>query len=806
MRPSYFKIAWRNLRKNKEYGFLNIGGLAIGIACFSLIFLWVEDELQWDHSNLKMDRLSAVRVNFNFGGATYTNWSTPRPLAAAMKADIPGIVNTCRISDGGERQLIQIGNRSLYAEGRYADSAIFSMFTLPFVQGNAESAFRQLYSLVITETTAKKFFGNDRNILGRTIRMGNRQDMVITGVLKDLPENATIRFEWLASYEFSIVQDESGGHGYNDVVNWGGYGPFTCVEVSPGTDIETINRQLFNYIHTKDPSPSQAANHAFLFPMSDWHLHDSFENGKQTTGGQIGQVHLLSLIAWIILLIACINFMNLATARSEKRAREVGVRKVLGAGKGSLISQFMGEALLFSIIAAVLAVGILYLALPAFNHLVIKQLSPGWTNPVHLVTLLVIAMICGVVAGSYPAFYLSSFQPVKVLKGLGIRTGSATFVRKGLVVFQFAISVIFIISTVIVYLQLKHIQARDLGFQRDHLLEVNVEHNVSRQLPIIRQDLLQTGVVDNVALTNNSVLGGGNRDDRFKWAGKDPNRTVNIAFRNISPSFIAASGMKIVEGRDYDPAPDSGNADVVINESLARIINSKGSAVGMILQSPRGEEEGHFKALRIRGVVSDYIFGNLYGQADPLVLFCEPPEWEYLLYVRVKAAADTRAAMAKIEQVLKKDNPVYPFEGNFIDDAFNNRFQEERQTSQLAGSFSLLAVIISCLGLFGLAAYTAERRKKEIGIRKLLGASVARITRLLSRDFVRLVLIACLIAFPLAWWIMHSWLQNYQYRITIHWWVFAITGLATVLITCLTIGFQSIRAAIANPARILRTE
>ncbi|HWB25442.1 MAG TPA: ABC transporter permease [Chitinophagaceae bacterium] len=798
MFKNYFKTAFRSIWKSKTYSLLNVFGLAIGIACAALIFLWAEDENTFDNVNVKKDRLYALLTNQTYGGNAFTNWSSIRAMGQAIQKEIPGVVNTCRVSDESQNALFNTGDKVLYAEGKYADPSLFSMFTLHFLQGDAKDAFRQLYSIVITEKAAIKFFGNNRNIVGKTVRMNNKQDYVVTGVLQDLPENSTLQFEWLAPYEVTTAEDKANGY---DNSGWDGYGPFTYVELSSPGKLASVNRQLYNYIHSKNPTQP---GHSFLFPMSDWHLRSEFTNGKQT-GGRIEQVHLLSAIAWIILLIACINFMNLSTARSEKRAKEVGVRKVLGSGKRSLIFQFIFEALCMAGLAAILSILVVLLALPAFNQLMQKQLSAGLGNPVHIAALLILTIICGLVAGSYPSLYLSSFKPVAVLKGLKIKTGGAAIIRKGLVVLQFTVSVVFIISTIIIYMQVQHVKNRKLGLNKDNLVELDMQHNVSGIFETIRQDLLHTGVVDDAALANHAIIYGGDTDDGFTWQGKSPNSDISISFRKVSPTFIHTCGMHIIEGRDFGNNAVAENTNIIINKSLANLL-SKGSAVGSIIQSPRDEKEGTTQSVTVIGVVDDYVFGNMYEDPGPVIFFCRPADYENRLYIRLKQQAGPQEALAKIEAVMKKDNPAYPMQYKFVDDQFNQMFISEVQMSKVSGIFAVLAIIISCLGLFGLAAYTAERRVKEIGIRKVLGAGVAGLTTLLSKDFLQLVGVSCLISFPVAGWMMHNWLQHYEYRIGLSWWIFVSAGSMAILIALVTISFQTIKAALANPVKALRSE
>ncbi len=806
MLRNFFKTTLRNLWKNKTFSFLNIFGLAIGIACAGLIFLWAEDEMTFDNVNVKKNNLYEMEVNMTSGGDNFTMTSTPRPMGAAMKTEIPGIANTARYSDEDQRLLFSFGDKAMYSAGRYTDAPLFNMFTFDFVQGNAKNPFPQLFSLVITESTSKKFFGEEKNVIGKTVRVDNKRDFVVSAVVKDMPENSTLQFEWLAPYEITIVdlKELAKQHGITltDDIDWSSYGPITYVELAQNADLSVINNQLKNFIHRKVTDQKTTT---FLFPMKDWRLYEDFANGKPTGSGRIKQVRMLSAIAWIILLIACINFMNLATANSQKRAKEVGVRKVLGAEKKGLISQFIGEALFMSLLACVIAIFIIIFSLPAFNTLMQKNLSLGLSNPYHITTMLLIAAICGLIAGSYPSLYLSSFNPALVLKGLKLKTGSAAFIRKGLVIVQFVVSVVFIISTMIVYLQIQHVKNRNLGFNKDNLIEINPQHDISQIFPLIKNDLIQTELIENVAISDHTTLYGGDTDSRFKWQGKSPDNQISIAHRNVSTEFIATSGMKVIEGRNFSNNTAAENSNVIINESMEKMMG-KESAVGKIIQSPRGNADGVFTNVTVIGVVSDYIYGNVFGKANPLIIFCKPPEYETFIYVRAKPQVNLQEALAKIETTMKKNNPSYPLEYKFVDEQFNMMFQNETLISKVSSVFASLAIIISCLGLFGLAAFTAEQRTKEIGIRKVLGASVSGLASLLSKDFLQLVCISCLIAFPLAWWIMHDWLQNYEYRITISWWIFLIAGFVAISIALLTISFQAIKAAVANPVKSLRTE
>lgn len=797
-----FKTLIRNLMRNKGYSFLNISGLAIGIACAGLMGLWIADELSFDNFHQNKDRLYNVRVDITMAGNSFTMGSTPRLLFSALKAEVPGVINSARMNDDDEKQLFTIGDKQVYATGRHADPEMFQMFTIPLVQGDARKPFPQLYSIVLSEQAAIRFFGTTQGVLGKTVRMNNEKDYLVSGVMKDMPANSTLQFDWLAPYQV-LMQEQIERSGAPDI-SWSSYGPLTYVQLAPGADLNAVNARIAGFIHRKDATQKCSL---FLFPMAKWRLYDDFANGKPTGSGRIAQVRLMGIIAGIILLIACINFMNLATARSEKRAREIGVRKVLGSGRGRLVWQFLAEAVLMSAIAMALAIGLMALALPAFNQLVDKHLVMGWLDPAHITGVILLTLLCGLLAGSYPSLYLSSFDPVGILKGLRIKSGGAAFVRQGLVVLQFGVSVVFIISTIVVYRQVQHVKGRNLGFDRNNLLEVDLQHNFATAFPALRQDLLRTGVVDNAALADHTTLYGGNTDNEYKWPGKDPKLDVNIAFRTVSADFVKTSGMHIASGHDFTGTP-ADTTSVIVNRAFAKIIDTNG-VVGKIIQSPRDMPDGKFKNMRIIGVVDDYQFGGVYGGgAPPLILYCNPSAqaFQSLAYVRIKPGRASQQTLAAIAAAVKKNDPQYPFQYRFVDEQFNEMFATEVQTSTLSGIFATLAVIISCLGLFSLAAYTAERRLKEIGIRKVLGASVSGLAALLSKDFLKLVVISCLLAFPVAWLIMRNWLQGYDYRISIGWWIFALAGLAAVLIAILTVSFQAMKAALMNPVKTLRSE
>lgn len=785
MIQNYLKTTFRNLWKNKGFTFLNIFGLGIGIACASLIFLWVEDEINFNNYFSNKENLYKIKDSQTYDGTTFTFDATPGPLAAGIKTEIPGIKNTAR-SSWGQQSLFSLGDKDIYERGMYVDSSFLKMFQLQFVQGNASTAFEQLHSLVITEKMAHKFFGND-NAIGKSLRVDNNTSSIVTGVISDLPESVSFQFDWLAP--FKIFENQN-----NWLQSWGNNGVLTYVELQPGADTKAINRKLYNYVQSK---AKDAEAKMSIYPMSRWRLYDSWKDGKEVPG-RIKYVNLFSLIAWIILLIACINFMNLSTARSEKRAREVGVRKVLGAGKSKLVGQFIGESVIMALISAVVAICATYVVLPAFNTLVEKQLSIHLFQPLHIAALLAIALICGLIAGSYPAFYLSSFNPVAVLKGNRLKTnGSAGFIRKGLVVVQFTISIILIISTIIIYQQINHAKNRSLGYDKENLIYLPLQGKLKEHFNAVKNDLVQTGVVKDAALSQSTILQLGSNTGDFQWQGKDPNKQVLITVESVSPEYTSTMGMKVEKGRNFygDIKSDSGN--IIINQTLAKIIGGK-NIIGSLITN--GDNK-----FTVAGVIDDFVYNNLYSPSSPLILFPDTAGTNFLT-IRLKKTSNIAGALTKVENVIKANNPGFPFDYKFVDDQFDQFFKTEMLIGKLASVFSILAIFISCLGLFGLAAYTAERRTKEIGIRKVLGASANGLAGLLSKEFLILVLISCLLAFPIAWWMMHNWLDSYEYRVSISWPIFLVAGLLAMLIALLTVSVQAIKAALANPIQSLRSE
>jgi len=784
MIQNYFRIALRHLRKNKGYAILNMFGLALGMACALLILLWVQDEVSYDNFQEKYQQLYIVKDNQTYDGATYTFDATPGPLAAALKAEVPGIVRTARVN-WTERWLYKLGDKAIYEEGNEVDPEFLQMFSFPLIKGDSHTALNDANSVVISEKLAKQFFP-DEDPIGKTLKVNDGEPFKVTGVIKNVPSNSAFKFDWLVNFQHFDKQNPW-------LKQWGNNGIITYAELESNASAERINKRIYSFIVNKSQG---AVARVFLFPMKDWRLRNNFENGRQQ-GGRIEYVRLFSIIALLIIIIACINFMNLATARSEQRAREVGVRKVMGAGRSMLVRQFIGESLIMSFVSAIIALFFVWLVLPYFNSLVTKDLHIHLTDPVQLFGLVIVALVCGLLAGSYPAFYLSSFNPIKIFRTVRASGGSsAVWIRKGLVVTQFVACVVLIISTIIIYKQLNHIMNRQLGYQKENLLKININNAVIEHLPALRQDLLATGVVKDAATSNQSFFNINSNSGNFNWQGKDPNKQILISIIATTPHYLSTTGIKLKSGRDFYENVPADSSNIMINETFAKIIGH--DPINSIIS--HGNTNYH-----VIGVMHDYVFNNMYASPEPLIMLCMP-KYTNSLFVRLKNSQDIPSALKKVQNVLAKYNPGYPFEYAFADDDFNKLFKSEMLIGDLSKLFAGLTILISCIGLFGLAAYTAERRTKEIGIRKVIGASVSNLAMLLSVDFIKLVLIAILIACPIAWYIMHRWLNNYAYRIDLNIWIFAGAALISISIALITVSFQAIKAAVANPVKSLRSE
>jgi putative ABC transport system permease protein len=787
MLKNNFKIAFRNLLRNKAFSIINISGLAIGMASAILILLWVQNEISHDRFHEKNNRLYQVwsndKINGNIRSLTYT----PEIMAPSLKTDYPEIEDVTRVR--WTRNLLVVnGDKKLLSTGAVVDPGFLTMFSFPLLQGNSETVFDDPHSIVITRKLAIKLFG-DADPAGKIVRMGNTENFTVTGILKDLPNNTQFDFiEYLLGYQLQTQQG-------NIDKDWTNISIPTFVLLKPNSNPEQLNEKLKKIIpgHTNGAQKTEE----FVYPVSKLWLYSNFENGRPV-GGRIERVRVFGIIALFILLIACINFMNLSTAKSEKRAREVGIRKVAGAGKRSLVTQFFAESVLMAFIAGIIALIIVQLGLPAFNQLVRKELFLDYSNLYFWLGVTAFILFTGILAGSYPAFFLSAFQPASVLKGAFKQPNALITPRKILVVLQFTFAVLLIICTMVVTQQVKYAQGRNAGYNRDQLIYINQNDEMKRKYSVIKDELLNSGAATAISGVQSPLTQNWSSGIGLNWAGKDPNSVIQINRYTEDGDLVKAAGLQLIAGRDIDVkkyATDS--TACLINETALKLMGFKEPIGQIIYDDPVN--------WHVIGVIRDFVQESPYEPVKPLIIR-GPKEWTGTMLVKLNSGNTTAANLAKVEQVLKKYDPVYPFEYSFADEEYAHKFADEQLAGVLASLFAGLTIFISCLGLFGLSIYMAENRIKEIGVRKVLGASVAGISSLLSKDFVKLVIIGIVIASPVAWFVMNKWLQQYEYRIAISWTTFVIAGLLAICIALITVSFQSIKAALANPVKSLRTE
>ncbi len=786
MLKNYLKVALRSLWQQKAYSFINIFGLAVGLASTILIVLWVNHELSYDRFHDKEDRLYQAWNRGVFDGELHCWYTTPSLLGPVLKKDYPEIVETSRMN-WTNRRLLRYQEKTFHVKGTEVDPDFLTMFSFPLLQGDAETALDDIQSIVITQSLARKLFGK-KNPMNKVIRYEDKDNFVVKGVIADLPDNTAFDFEFLLPWEY--LKKEGG-----DYAHWGNNSYMNYVALKPEANLASVNRKIREV--TILNSNKEEDTEVFLHSIKNWRLYSTFENGK-IAGGRIEYVRLFSVIAGFILLIACINFMNLATARSEKRVKEVGIRKTVGAKRETLITQFLGEAMLVSFFALALAIVLAELALPFFNTLTEKQLYIDYANPTYWLAGLGFVIFTGLLAGSYPAFYLSSFEPTKVLKGTYRAARAAINPRRVLVVLQFTFSIALIISTIIVYQQIQFAKNRSQGYDKEQLVFHYLTGDLDKNLELIRKELKEQRVATSVCKTNHPITSANSNTWGVEWPGKDLNAKIIFDQMTSDQNFAQTMGIEMVAGRDID-------LHTYKTDTTACIMNETAIKV-MRMEDPIGKSIKYGdKDYRIVGVFKDFIWGSPYEPIRPLFVRGEA-DWYNVVTLRLDGTQSTSENLKKAEAIFKKYNPYYPVDFRFVDQEYAKKFKNEQLIGTLANAFALLTIIISCLGLFGLAAYTAELKTKEIGIRKVLGARVFGIVMLLSKDFLRLVMIAFVIASPLTWWLMQQWLEDYKYRITISWWVFALSGLMALLIAVCTVSYQAIRASRTNPVSALRYE
>jgi putative ABC transport system permease protein len=804
MFKNYFKTGWRNLIKNKGYSAINIGGLAVGMTVAILIGLWMYDELSYNKYHTNYNSIAQVMRKSTFNGESQASRAVPRPLEAVMREKYGRNFKNIVMSRWSGGYILTAGEKMLSKTGRYMQPGVMEMLSLRMRRGDWK-ALENPSSIILSESTAKAFFG-DTDAIDKSIRINNNTDVKVTGVFEDLPPNTEFgNLEFICPWDLAVsntpwIQEAKD--------QWSNQSFLMYVQLQPNVTIDAAsaiikNAELDNNERSKKFNPQ-----ILLHPMRDWHLYSEFKNGVKA-GGRIQYVRLFGIIGVFVLLLACINFMNLSTARSEKRAKEVGIRKAIGSMRLQLIRQFLSESMFVAIIAFVLAILLATIALPWFNDLAGKKMTMPWSNLLFWLISLAFVIITGLISGSYPAFYLSSFNPVKVLKGTFRAGRFAGAPRKVLVVVQYTVSVALIIGTIIVYKQINHAKDRPVGYNRQGLLMIHIKSDDLRnKFEMLQDELKQQGVITAAARSSNPITSVWDQDDNIEWTGKGPDKEDAFAIIRTTNDYGKTVGWEIKEGRDFSREfkTDSvgANSDksiprsMIINEASAKYIGIK-NIVGETLWY------GGFQ-FRVIGVVKDIVMESPFTPVQQAVYTLNSDDANSYVNLRINPTISMGEAIQKIEKTFKRLVPSVPFEYQFADTEYALKFIAEERVGKLAAVFATLAILISCLGLFGLASFMAEKRTKELGVRKVLGASVYNLWKMLSKDFIILVMISCLIAAPIAWYYLHDWLQSYEYRTVISWWVFVVAIAGALVITALTVSYQAMKAAVGNPVKALRTE
>lgn len=794
MLKHYFLIVTRNLKRHKGSFSINLIGLSTGLACALLIYLWVDDETRFDKFHTRDKQLYQVMELSTENNTNIVHEHTQGLLADAMATNLPEVelaVSVMNLAKEGFYFNVKTPGKTLKASGIFAGNRFFDLFSFTLVQGNSNQVLADRNGMVISEDLANRFFGTTAKAMGNTLEfevagMINKQARV-TGVFKNPPANSSLKFDFVLTHDLLINEVWRNGQ------SWNNEGPQTYLAIKKGTDIPQFNSKIKDFIKRYD---AETQFSLFVRPYSSAYLYGTYENGKPA-GGRIAYVKLFSIVALFILLIACINFMNLSTAKASRRLKEVGIKKAVGSSRQALIFQFLTEAVFMSLLSLFLAVILVGMFLPAFNTLTGKQLSVQ-AGPRLVLMLLGATIITGLLAGSYPAFYLSKFNPVAVLKGKIKNSTGELLARKGLVVFQFVVSLVLIISVMVVHRQMKYIQSKNLGYDKDNVIQFDKEGIVSNNTEAFLMELKKIqGVVNASAISQSTVQSGSNSTTYgIEWAGKSEKDLTNFVVRNVDYNMIETLGIQVVEGRSFSRQYGSDSAKLLFNETAIRTMG---------LKNPVGTKVRMWNTdMEIAGVVKDFHISSLHERIEPMV-FRYDPQRTTMFMAKIERGKE-RETIKRVEEFYGKYNPGYSLNYTFLDNAYQAQYVSEQRVSSLSKYFAGLAILISCLGLFGLAAFNAEMRVKEMGIRKVLGASAGSIMYLLSKDFFKLVLIAMLVAFPLAWWAMNSWLNRFVYKVNISIAVFLAAFGAIVLLTVITVGFQAIKAALSNPVKSLRTE
>ncbi len=789
MLRNYLKTAWRNLVKNKSHSFINIAGLSVGLSCSLLILLWVQSELSIDKFNKYGARIYKIYEREYYRDHIDGNYDTPGILGDELVKKIPEIEYAVMMQEENDLSTLQAGNKMLKVSGMGAGANLFKVFSYPLLQGTPDNALTSISDIAISEKTALLFFGSIQNVMGKTIRFNNKRDFIVSAIYKNPPANASRKFDYVISWEAWLEENTW-------AKNWSNSGPLTFVLLRQDANAALVDKKIshFRDSYTKD---STTAYHVELGiqRFDQVYLHNHFSEGR-ISGGRIEYVNLFSLVALFILLIACINFMNLTTARSVKRAKEVGVRKAIGALRNALIKQFIGESILISAFAVAIAICLVIFLLPLFNIITQKQIGFPFSDFSFWLKIVLITLFTGLISGSYPALFLSSFNPLTVLKGTVKLTNGAVWFRKGLVVFQFVLSVILILGTIVISRQINFIQSKNLGYDRENLIYIPIEGELSDKYEMWKQETLQMPGIENISFISDNPINLDQWTNGVDWEGRDAGTLISFEQPATGYDFVKTMKLEMKEGRYFSRDFPSDTNSYVINETAAKRIGYANPVGRMITKNGR-------KCLII-GVLKDFHFRSLHDEIKPMVIeFGKGRDGNILVRTR---PGKTKEALASLEKICKQVNPRFPFTYSFLDEEYKKLYDNEQVVRKLSDAFSFLAIFISCLGLLGLMIFTAEQRTKEIGIRKVLGASVISIVRLISSDILVLVVIAIVIACPAGWWAMSGWLNNYAYKIDIGWWMFPLTGGLALFIALFTISFQAIKAALANPVTSLRSE
>ncbi|HEY4194972.1 MAG TPA: ABC transporter permease [Mucilaginibacter sp.] len=802
MIKNYLKIAWRNMLKNKAHTFINVAGLSVGMAVAMLIGLWIWDELSFNKYFKNYDRIAQVWQHQTFNGNVGSQTAMPIPLGTKLRQDFTGNGKDFKyvaLSTWFGDHILSHGDKKLTQSGAYIQPEIPEILTLKMLKGSRKALYDPT-SIIISATVAKAIFGNT-DPMNQMVKIDNQWIVKVAGVYEDIPQSTDFKdLTFIAPWDMNLAHQPWMQKYAID--RWGNNSWQIFAQLNPNADPAKVSARIKNLkmaaLTVANDKVSLSFKAAiFLHPMNKWHLYSEFKNGVNT-GGAIQFVWMFSIIGVFVLLLACINFMNLSTARSEKRAKEVGIRKTLGSLRKQLISQFFSESLLVAGVAFVLSIILVQLALPWFNQVADKRMTVLWGSLIFWLIGISFSLITGVIAGSYPAFYLSSFQPVKVLKGTFKAGRLAALPRKILVVLQFTVSVTLIIGTIVVFRQVQYTKNRPVGYERTGMIQSEMKNDIiHKHFDAIRNDLLQSGTIVEMAESGSPVTGVWSNNSGLTWRGKDPQLQDDFGTIDVSYEFGKTAGWKITGGRDFSRSFLSDSTAMILNEAAVKFMGFK---------NPLGEiVKWNGKDYTVIGTVKDMVMSSPYDPVKPTI-FHMLNEGGNFADIRMNSKIGTHDALVKIESVFKKYDPDSPFDYKFTDEEYAKKFANEERIGKLAGFFTILAIFISCLGLFGMASFTAEQRTKEIGVRKVLGASVFGLWRMMSRDFVVLVIISLMIAIPIAYYFMIGWINNYKYHAELSWWIFGLTAVGAIIITLATVSYQSIKAALANPVKSLKTE